>query len=547
MNKPTRGSKRSETKGHDIPSTRWYKNINAILVLAAALVGLAGGLIALMGHLKPGKVEQNTIILFDRSIAMDQPFDQGTKLEGAQGALAQAFQTEVANEDNLALRTFGGACDNNENTQMVVGFGQHNKDQVRNKVETLQAGGESTLTSAILAAIADFNDPERFAGVNKRIIIITGGADDCVPDPVKYIQSRLKTVKDIAISFRFIGMGLKPQELQELIAISNASGGLVEVINANSQKELEVALRNAVEGNPVIAFNSPTSIVVGVPVTGGLVTGTLTAVLPTEIPLRQDTNAALFDGDQGTTDAGLRVSCPTPLGYNVQGSVIFKPGTFDGKRTISLTCISKEDAQKFDSSVKATNPKGEIIGAIELESCPTRLKKSFTLKIPLFQPHPELGGQQIDAYANEGGPPPHTDKIPQATVSADGQTATLITDHCSNFLVYKPIPLFTFNDKIVNCRKGPSIAYEVVASPRQGQSWQIDGRNEDDPRWWWVLIPNTKEHCWISYVTGTTSGPVDKMQIVAAPPLPVTPLPNPVLKLHPTLNPSPISTIYVIP
>ena len=81
-------------------------------------------------------------------------------------------------------------------------------------------------------------------------------------------------------------------------------------------------------------------------------------------------------------------------------------------------------------------------------------------------------------------------------------------------------PSFTFTQN-ANCRKGPGTAYEQVTSFNQGQMVQIVGRNESDPRWWLVLIPNYSNwQCWVSYVTGTTSGPIDQVGIVAAPPLP---------------------------
>lgn len=84
---------------------------------------------------------------------------------------------------------------------------------------------------------------------------------------------------------------------------------------------------------------------------------------------------------------------------------------------------------------------------------------------------------------------------------------------------------FTFS-KNAFCRKGPSVAYEDVAAFPQHQSVQIDGRNQDEPRWWWVLIPGTSAHCWVSDSTGSAAGPFEGASIVAPPPLP-TPTPTP--------------------
>ena len=94
------------------------------------------------------------------------------------------------------------------------------------------------------------------------------------------------------------------------------------------------------------------------------------------------------------------------------------------------------------------------------------------------------------------------------------------------------VPAFTFTTD-ANCRQGPGTAYEIDASFLQGQTAQIDGRNQTAPLWWRVLRSNGG-HCWVSDTTGTSSGPTDSVQVVAAaPPPPVvipptdTPIPPP--------------------
>jgi Zn-dependent metalloprotease len=89
------------------------------------------------------------------------------------------------------------------------------------------------------------------------------------------------------------------------------------------------------------------------------------------------------------------------------------------------------------------------------------------------------------------------------------------------------IPTFTLS-KNAFCRKGPSTVYDDVTDFLQGQSVQIDGRNQDKPRWWWVLIPGSSEHCWVSDSAGSASGPLDGVKVVSAPPLPPTATPSPV-------------------
>ena len=64
-----------------------------------------------------------------------------------------------------------------------------------------------------------------------------------------------------------------------------------------------------------------------------------------------------------------------------------------------------------------------------------------------------------------------------------------------------PIPIILTFAKNAFCRKGPGSLYRDISSFNQGDTAQADGRNDTDPRWWWVQIPNNTEHCWVSYVT----------------------------------------------
>lgn len=71
------------------------------------------------------------------------------------------------------------------------------------------------------------------------------------------------------------------------------------------------------------------------------------------------------------------------------------------------------------------------------------------------------------------------------------------------------------------CRKGPSSEYEKVTTFLESQNVLIYGRNQGEPRWWWVLIPDTNEHCWISDATGSAEGLLEEVDLIAAPPPPI--------------------------
>ncbi len=79
--------------------------------------------------------------------------------------------------------------------------------------------------------------------------------------------------------------------------------------------------------------------------------------------------------------------------------------------------------------------------------------------------------------------------------------------------------LLTFTENAF-CRKGPGTAYEDVITFNKGQQAQIDGQNDFSPRWYWVRIPNSTDHCWVSYIAGQPSGPIDAVPVQAAPATP---------------------------
>ncbi len=76
------------------------------------------------------------------------------------------------------------------------------------------------------------------------------------------------------------------------------------------------------------------------------------------------------------------------------------------------------------------------------------------------------------------------------------------------------------------CRIGPSQEYEIVATFLDLSSVKIDGLNQDDPRWWWVLVPDSDDHCWVSDSTGSAVGILEDLEIIAAPPLVIEPVDN---------------------
>ncbi len=127
-----------------------------------------------------------------------------------------------------------------------------------------------------------------------------------------------------------------------------------------------------------------------------------------------------------------------------------------------------------------------------------------------------IGGSVANPTAIEGGQAAEAADTPETRIPSGLQpdTSTLTA---SVPVVFDPTFTFTVN---ANCREGPGTAFEVEASFFQGQSAQIDGRNQGESRWWWVRVSGGG-HCWVSDSTGIPSGPIGNVQAVYEPPPPV--------------------------
>lgn len=67
-----------------------------------------------------------------------------------------------------------------------------------------------------------------------------------------------------------------------------------------------------------------------------------------------------------------------------------------------------------------------------------------------------------------------------------------------------------------NCRQGPDKDYKILGTLLEGETAQIDGRNQD-ASWLWILNPSAQGHCWISTSTVQVTGDINQLPIVAAP------------------------------
>jgi hypothetical protein len=217
----------------------FYKRPWFIGLMAA--IGVVGGLLGIFKDIMPyfepkpaARVSQNTEIILDRSEGMAQPFADGTtKLDLAREAVDRVLGHEI-DGDNLAFRVFGGSCpDGTTHPPPTFPFSQNNAGRVREEIKGLKAKdakGKAALIAAIRDAIADFSDEARFAGLGKRIIVITGSLDACGNDILRDVVTKLNKLEKgskskIVLDLDFIGIGLERAAKLKFDSYAEQTGG----------------------------------------------------------------------------------------------------------------------------------------------------------------------------------------------------------------------------------------------------------------------------------------------------------------------------------
>ncbi|MEJ2549705.1 MAG: right-handed parallel beta-helix repeat-containing protein [Anaerolineales bacterium] len=70
-----------------------------------------------------------------------------------------------------------------------------------------------------------------------------------------------------------------------------------------------------------------------------------------------------------------------------------------------------------------------------------------------------------------------------------------------------------------NCREGPHKDYRVTGSLMEGESAQVDGRNEDGT-WLWIVNPSAYGHCWVAGSTVEFTGDILALTVIVPSELP---------------------------
>ena len=144
---------------------------------------------------------------------------------------------------DLSLRAYGSASAREENncadSQLLVPFGEMNRDHIRRGIASLKPTGQTPIAYALQQAARDFDslDSERM------IVLVSDGIESCGGNPIQAARD----LRAQGITTHLIGFGLgnaAEEDTASLRAVADAAGG--RYVTASSAEELKAALAKTV-------------------------------------------------------------------------------------------------------------------------------------------------------------------------------------------------------------------------------------------------------------------------------------------------------------
>ena len=140
---------------------------------------------------------------------------------------------------DLALRAYGSTSPSDSNncsdSTLLVPFGEHNREPIRNAISALKPLGQTPIAYALNQASRDFGAMSD----ERAVVLVTDGIESCGGDPVQAARD----LREQGIVVHLIGFGLgsvADEDWMSLQAVANASGG--RYVTAGSAQELKDAL-----------------------------------------------------------------------------------------------------------------------------------------------------------------------------------------------------------------------------------------------------------------------------------------------------------------
>jgi Mg-chelatase subunit ChlD len=181
-------------------------------------------------------------IIVDSSKSMWGQIDGRSKMDIAKTTLEEVSYW-LPDDLDLALRTYGSTSASEQNncsdSDLLVPFGESNREYVRHAIAGLRPTGQTPIAYALQQAARDFDSLKS----DRTLVLVSDGIESCGGDPVQAAYE----LRQHGIVVHLIGFGLgtgADEDAASLQAIANASGG--RYVTASTAAELKAALAETV-------------------------------------------------------------------------------------------------------------------------------------------------------------------------------------------------------------------------------------------------------------------------------------------------------------
>ena len=281
---------------------------NTIVVfLVAALLG--GGTAAVVTWVLPEFAPTyKTEFLVDLSATGAEPSEVDESLDSLRKAMGNS-----GDDDAVALRTFGGECGSDTNTDQLVGFGTGNRDEIGEAVRGASVTGAATLLRGVIEAAADFSAPfSQDAKQVNRIVVVTRNGIDACDDDTDFVEQEMRdrlASSGLAVEFRFVGYRLDDEHKTGLDRLAGSAEAPPPVL-AEDPGELQAALEWIANVEPVL--RSASDVVEILNPVANQVNDAAKAIVDGRLDVADRTLSAVEPATADTEFENLRTRAKTP-------------------------------------------------------------------------------------------------------------------------------------------------------------------------------------------------------------------------------------------
>lgn len=242
----------------------WPTRLAALVGVALVLAPAAAATADTADPTDTAPTDAELLLVLDASSSMAEPDADGApRIDAARTAL-HAMIEELAPEQAVGLRVFGGAVHEDRpdaqtcvDSELVVPVGTGNADALSQAVEAYAPLGDTPIAYALQQAAGDLSETGE-----RTIVLVSDGVETCDPDPCEVARELRAGGLDLVI--HTVGLGADDRTRSQLQCIAAAGGG--EYFGASDAETLTTALGRLAtrafrpfvySGTPVVGTPSP--------------------------------------------------------------------------------------------------------------------------------------------------------------------------------------------------------------------------------------------------------------------------------------------------